>query len=390
MLHTAYPTPPDDTAIHTDLDPALAEAPDRSGHYRPDAIGLCLSGGGYRAMLFHLGVVWRLNELGILPTLARISSVSGGSITAGVLARAWPRLQFDDRGVARAFDAEVAAPICSLARRTIDVPATLWGALPFANAGSFVAARYRQHLFGDTSLRELPAEPTFVFNAIHLKTGKLFRFTKKYIADWTFGRANDPDVPLALAVAASTAFPPFLSPVRLPLSNLGFLPEPAAADLDTSVAVLSDGGVYDNLGLETIWKRCGVILVSDGGGALAAEERPSSFWPLQTYRVLHLIDAQVRALRVRQLIGAFADDRRRGVYLGIRTDLSSYGVPAAVAVARERALALAATKTRLARMPTSLIRRLINWGYLVCDSGMRARVRPDHDPSTKLPHDEPI
>ena len=29
-------------------------------------IGLCLSGGGYRAMLFHVGAIWRLNELGLL------------------------------------------------------------------------------------------------------------------------------------------------------------------------------------------------------------------------------------------------------------------------------------------------------------------------------------
>jgi hypothetical protein len=238
-----------------------------------------------------------------------------------------------------------------------------------------VAARYRRHLFDDVSLRDLPDEPVFVFNASHLKTGKLFRFTKKYIADWTFGRANDPDVPLAVAVAASTAFPPFLSPVTLRLTGLGFLPEPGAAELDTRFAVLSDGGVYDNLGLETIWKRCGVLLVSDGGGALVPEGRPWSAWPLQTYRVLNLIDSQVRALRVRQLIGAFADGRRRGVYLGIRTDLKSYGVPPAAAVSRERALALAATRTRLARMPAALIGRLINWGYLVCDSGM-PRPRP--------------
>src|SRR4030095_10893384 len=46
-------------------------------------IGLCFSGGGYRAMLFHLGALWRLNEWGYLPKLTRISSVSGGSITAG-------------------------------------------------------------------------------------------------------------------------------------------------------------------------------------------------------------------------------------------------------------------------------------------------------------------
>ena len=48
-------------------------------------IGLCLSGGGYRAMLFHLGALWRLYEAGLLRGVKRISSVSGGSITAGVL-----------------------------------------------------------------------------------------------------------------------------------------------------------------------------------------------------------------------------------------------------------------------------------------------------------------
>jgi hypothetical protein len=45
-----------------------------------EGIALCLSGGGYRAMLFHLGGLWRLNELGHLPKLARVSSVSGGSV----------------------------------------------------------------------------------------------------------------------------------------------------------------------------------------------------------------------------------------------------------------------------------------------------------------------
>ena len=46
-------------------------------------IALCLSGGGYRAMIFHLGALWRLNQLGFLKNLSRVSSVSGGSITAG-------------------------------------------------------------------------------------------------------------------------------------------------------------------------------------------------------------------------------------------------------------------------------------------------------------------
>ncbi|HEX9415372.1 MAG TPA: patatin-like phospholipase family protein, partial [Gaiellaceae bacterium] len=54
-------------------------------------IALCLSGGGYRAMLFHLGALWRLNEAGYLPKLDRVSSVSGGSMTNGALALSWHR-----------------------------------------------------------------------------------------------------------------------------------------------------------------------------------------------------------------------------------------------------------------------------------------------------------
>jgi len=65
----------------------------------PDDIqtGLALSGGGYRAMLFNLGSVWRLNEMGWLPKIDMITSVSGGSILNGVLATRWARLQWEDR-----------------------------------------------------------------------------------------------------------------------------------------------------------------------------------------------------------------------------------------------------------------------------------------------------
>src|SRR5262245_53388542 len=64
---------------------------------------LCLSGGGYRAMVFHIGVLWRLYEAGSLGSLQRISSVSGGSITAGVLALKWRRLSFDPARLATDF-----------------------------------------------------------------------------------------------------------------------------------------------------------------------------------------------------------------------------------------------------------------------------------------------
>src|SRR5207245_10527513 len=86
---------------------------DVGGPPRP-GIALCLSGGGYRAMLFHLGALWRLNELAYLPKLARISSVSGGSITAGVLGHRWNKLAFVN-DIASRFNGDVVAPIRAMA-----------------------------------------------------------------------------------------------------------------------------------------------------------------------------------------------------------------------------------------------------------------------------------
>src|SRR4051812_7075858 len=96
-----------------------------------ESVALCLSGGGYRAMLFHVGALWRLNELGYLPRLGRVSSVSGGSITAAVLGLHWSELLFDAAGVAPpdAFRAAIVAPLRALAGHTVDVPAVLRGAL---------------------------------------------------------------------------------------------------------------------------------------------------------------------------------------------------------------------------------------------------------------------
>ena len=61
-------------------------------------VGLCLSGGGYRAAVFHLGSLIRLNEAGLLPRLRTVSSVSGGSIVAAFLGLRWTQLQFGPEG----------------------------------------------------------------------------------------------------------------------------------------------------------------------------------------------------------------------------------------------------------------------------------------------------
>ena len=60
--------------------------------------------------------------------------------------------------------------------------------------------------------------------------------------------------------------------------------------------------MYDNLGLEAVWTTCKQVLISDAGGHMGNDSRPAVLWPLQVFRVLKVIDNQVRDLRKRQAV----------------------------------------------------------------------------------------
>jgi NTE family protein len=150
----------------------------------------------------------------------------------------------------------------------------------------------------------------------------------------------------------------------------------------TTQVVLTDGGVYDNLGLEPAWKRYKTILVSDAGGAYGADEDPKRDWISHTKRVMDLIDNQVRALRKRQVVGSFQSGERIGTYWGIWTDIKNYQLPDALDCPKDKTDKLANTPTRLESMDSDVQQKLINWGYAVCD----AAIRKHYD--TKLPRGE--
>ena len=373
--------PPDPSRPAGAASPVRVIPTDDPGRKPEPGTALCLSGGGYRAMVFHIGALWRLHEGGLLSTLKRISCVSGGSITGAMLAIKWTKVIGAGRDV---FVHEIVTPLRELAGKTIDIRSAASGIFLPGRASDHVASAYDRHLFKGRTLQDIPDEPRFIFNATNIQTGALWRFMKPYMADYRVGRINRPDVLLAKAVAASSAFPPFLSPAELSLSA-GIVQPIAGADLNkppfTTKAILTDGGVYDNLGLETAWKRYDTILVSNGGGKLAPEESPSSDWPRHAYRVLDLIDNQVRSLRVRQLIDSYkapaADAaHRKGTYWGIRTDIDDYGLNDALSCPLARTTELAQIPTRLKAMDNVLQERLINWGYAVCDAALRKHFNP--------------
>ena len=369
-----------------------------------DDISLCLSGGGFRAMLFHTGALWRLHEIGLLSRITFFSSVSGGSITNGWLALRWAQLAAGGAD----FESVFVAPIRGLARQRVDVWAIMRGLL-WGGVAKRVAKAYDRALFGGASLQALPDVPRFIFTSSNLQSGALWRFSKPYMGDYKVGRVPSPDLPLATAVAASSAFPPVLSPMILKLPVDAYkppAPSPALADPRyRSRVVLSDGGVYDNLGLEPIIKRTRTILVSDGGMPFTTKPRPSSLWSSQILRVLDCEDNQVRSLRKRDLIARYeiyddlAQDHidlssrpgyrlvpRTGTYWGIRTAVSDYPVTGGLPCPPDLTARLAFISTRLSKMPEADQERLINWGYAVCDYAIRAHVAPSVAPARDWPY----
>jgi NTE family protein len=356
-----------------------------------DGIALCLSGGGYRAMLFHVGALWRLNELGYLPRLARISSVSGGSIAAAVLALAWKDLAFDEAHVSPQFEKLVGERLRDFAGHSIDWKAILGGiVMPGQTINDRVSGAYSKLLFGDATLQDLPDKPMFVLNSTNLQSGALWRFSKPYMADWRVGTIERPKFSLAKAVSASSAFPPVLSPAIFNFADSDYTPgsgDKLQKPPYTTRVILSDGGVYDNLGLETAWKRCKTVLVSDGGGHMADMPRIARNWGSQGIRVSKTLDNQVRALRKRQIVEGYISKLRCGTYWGIRSHVKDYPAGSPFDCDEQKTRALAEVPTRLASTKRQTCERLINWGYAVCDTAMRSHVDTAAAPPPKMPYD---
>ena len=353
-----------------------------SGKQPELGVGLALSGGGFRATLFHLGSLWRLNELGWLPKLTRITSVSGGSITAGVLGYRWKRLNFDDSGIATNFIEEIAVPLQEFCKRNIDVSAGLAGILrPFRSISQMVAREYRKHLFGKATLQDLPRDkegPRFIIYATNLQSGVSVRLSRPYLADYKIGRIDFPNIPLATAVAASSAFPPLLSPVILKTAGCSWKNMKGTQLFDQesfrSSLFLTDGGVYDNLGLEAIWDRYQTVLVSDAGSPLGVEAKPSKLWVSQAVRALGIMGEQTRALRKRWLIREFVDNIRKGAYWGIASHIDEYQLEDAMVKDTNATESLKEIRTRLNPFSDNEQGHLINWGYALTDAAMRRHV----------------
>ncbi len=361
------------------------------------AAGLALSGGGYRAMLFHLGALRRLYEVGALQNVARISSVSGGSIASAHLALVWDELIAGPVDT-DTFDRLLGRPLMQRADTLLDAKGIVGGLLTPRRSIAGTVLKTYDDWFAGATLRDLPSSPRFVFCATNLGSGAVVRFAKDYAADYRVGVRHDPDFKLSSVVAASAAFPPVLSPMTMDLDGDSDLSQLFAGDNEPVLhktrfsgrLQLSDGGVYDNLGLQPI-ERFATQLVSDGGGPFQFEEDVATNWLQHMIRAWKVTDNQVRSLRRSELISAYQRGALNGAFWGISTVHSDYGA-GSLPVDDSWTGYLKSISTRLAPIDEARKQQLVNFSYCLCDAALeRYVVKEAMRPAPSLPFpDHPL
>jgi NTE family protein len=261
-----------------------------------------------------------------------ISTVSGGSILAAVLldqVEPWPQPgEAIDDARWQAF----ANRVHELTRKNIR---TLWffkRLWPFKWFDSTVAvrtlARRYQHEFDDRPLIALPRRPRFIFSATDMSFGVNWVHERARVGSYQAGYAAPPpsDWTMSRAIAASSCFPPVFSPLPIDLDPEDLKEGEAKDHPDRAELInrlrLSDGGVYDNMGLEPVSNGHATVLVSDGGATL--DFAPDKGFPSRLGRYLAVQSNQSGSVRKRWLLANFEADVMSGAYWGVGSARSRY------------------------------------------------------------------
>lgn len=359
---------------------------------RRSGVALCLSGGGFRASLLHLGGLRRLNEQGILSKLDTVASVSGGSIVAAHVAdrlRPWPA----PGSVVSDWEEKVARPFRDFAARNHRTGPVLvrflpWNWLRPRSRIDALEARFQKNLT-NLKLAELPeSRPKFVFCATDMAFGVNWVFERDRVGDYRAGYITPaPDWPVARAVAASSCYPPVFSPMPLSLrpGELvgGTVPAGRERDKLVSGLELTDGGVYDNMGLEPAWKAHQVVLVSDGGATFEFESTKNPLKQLGRY--IAIVANQASGVRKRWLIANFINEVMSGTYWGTGSAADKYGSSDGYSKPLAKDI-IARIRSDIDAFSEGEIKVLENHGYLLAEAAISRHVSTLVEPGTTSPN----
>lgn len=245
------------------------------------AIGLALSGGGSRAIAFHLGCLRALHDRGVLEDISILSTISGGSIIGGLYAYK-PDLSFEEfdeftqellrAGFASAIISRLIHPNLLLPCLVSNMTGRLKNLLKPSGAPAMRTVS-RTDAF-ERALKDLVftnielCSPTrggleVIIGACELSTGTAFRFGSRASGGSWWGKVEDNRIPLSLAVAASAAYPLFLPALDKEFTLV------KSGKSEKQRLILTDGGVYDNMGIACLSpKRSSVISTHAHSGRL--------------------------------------------------------------------------------------------------------------------------
>jgi NTE family protein len=314
-------------------------------------IALALSGGGFRASIFHLGLLRRLAELGWLPEVDVISTVSGGSIIGAFAVQRWHAF-LASGGDAKAFESVISAPFVERLQThnfLVEWLLTSWRwPLRKISSKTFTRTQAAAELFDDIFFAgqgcdSLPSRPLLIMNATNLQSMRAWRFTNAGMGDSRVGHAKwgSKALRLSVCVGASAAFPPVFPPLRIVRGDYTFAaPIYQESPLpEYPLIPLTDGGAYDNSGLEALTKTVKVpghdesiepaelLVVSDGGAPANYEFDTSGIPALSDAALLYRVDSiarrQVSALRTRSLMTEFSKGSMRGIFAGLASSVKN-------------------------------------------------------------------
>ena len=353
-------------------------------------IGLALSGGGIRAVVFHLGVLSRLANQALLEKITFLSTVSGGSLAIALVwvcsQSSWPSSVYFLKHI-------IQNSRYLLTERDLQqnyIFQTLKSPWQLVHGRASVLGGVLQNCWGIKGLlSDLPDVPRWIINATCYETGKNWRFMRKRMGDYLAGYVLSPQLPIAQAVAVSAAYPGLIGSLTLRTNrfvwhkydNSGQTRQHGAR---FAALHLWDGGVYDNLGIEALFKpldgyRDGFdfLVVSDASSLFDTEYRRSS----APKRLLDISTDQVRSLRARTIVSHLQDNPGTGVYLKIGNTEKQIYQQAKQPIPRQgmsKSLDVADVQTA-ARMNTTLrkiskseFNLLYRHGYQVADATLSA------------------
>lgn len=370
--------------------------PDES---RDGGLCLCLSGGGFRATLFHLGVLRRLDELGLIGKLATVTSVSGGSFMSLCFAKALIESPLVDGRLSN-FDAMV-ADVHRLTNYDLRGRVFIEKIEPRHWRQQFaelVVKELEAHVTAKT-LADLPATPRFIFCATDMAFGVNWMYTRESAGDYQAGykRSGLDSITLAHATSASACFPPVFKPLPtgVPAGDLvdGDAKGAEADECRRSIQ-LTDGGVYDNMGLEPVWKSANTLLVSDAGGIFGYDSSNGTLSDVERYS--DILGNQTRALRKRWLISSFATgtgpDRPglEGTYWATSGVRTSYDPQDTIGYSEAASKLISNIRTDLDSFTAAEQCILENHGYLMCDIAIKVYLPSLYSgaPAVKVPYPE--